>query len=83
MIIYFSPAHQQLEKNYERGKSKFMFSYIRIGGRNHTIVDQTADLNDTVEKIIWSKFLNAGQTCIACNHVFIHKNIKHLFYKNV
>ena len=25
--------------------------------------------------------MNAGQTCIACNHVFIHKNVKHLFYK--
>ena len=69
------------KKNYERGKSKFMFSYIRIRRKKPHNTRPNCDLNDAVEKIIWSKFLNAGQTCIACNHVFVHKNIKDLFYK--
>ena len=45
---------------------------LELGGKNHTIVDSTANLKDAAEKIIWSKYVNCGQTCIAVNHVFIH-----------
>ena len=45
---------------------------LELGGKNHTIVDSTANLSDAAEKIIWSKYVNCGQTCIAVNHVFIH-----------
>ena len=45
---------------------------LELGGKNHTIVDSTANLKDAAEKIVWSKYVNCGQTCIAVNHVFIH-----------
>jgi len=46
---------------------------LELGGKNHAIVDQTANIKDAVEKILWSKYVNCGQTCIAVNHVFVHK----------
>jgi len=45
---------------------------LELGGKNHTIVDETANIKDSVEKILWSKYVNCGQTCIAVNHVFVH-----------
>ena len=47
---------------------------LELGGKNHTIVDQTANIKDAVEKILWSKYVNCGQTCIAVNHVFVHRD---------
>lgn len=46
---------------------------LELGGKNHAIVDETANIKDAVEKILWSKYVNCGQTCIAVNHVFVHK----------
>ena len=74
--IFFTGSPTVGKKIMKEASQNLCSVTLELGGRNHTIVDQTADLNDAVEKIIWSKFLNAGQTCIACNHVFIHKNIK-------
>ena len=79
--IFFTGSPTVGKKIMKEASQNLCSVTLELGGRNHTIVDQTADLNDAVEKIIWSKFLNAGQTCIACNHVFVHKNIKDLFYK--
>jgi len=45
---------------------------LELGGGNHAIVDETANIKDAVEKILWSKYVNCGQTCIAVNHVFVH-----------
>ena len=45
---------------------------LELGGKNHTVVDETANIKDAAEKILWSKYVNCGQTCIAANHVFVH-----------
>jgi aldehyde dehydrogenase (NAD+) len=38
---------------------------LELGGKSPTIIDETADLEDTAEKIVYGKFVNTGQTCIA------------------
>ena len=48
---------------------------LELGGKNHTIVDSSANVKSSAEKIIWSKYVNCGQTCIAVNHVFVHSAI--------
>lgn len=47
---------------------------LELGGRNPTIVDETANLKDAAQKIVWGKFLNSGQTCIAPNYIYVHEN---------
>ena len=56
---------------------------LELGGKNHTIVDETANIKDAVEKILWSKYVNAGQTCIAVNHVFVHSKSYPSFINHV
>ena len=48
---------------------------LELGGKSPTIVDETANLKDTVEKICWGKFLNNGQTCIAPDYLLVHDKI--------
>lgn len=49
---------------------------LELGGKSPTIVDDTADIEDTAEKITWGKWLNAGQTCIAPDYLFVHEKVK-------
>jgi len=46
---------------------------LELGGRNPTIVDETANIKDAAQKIVWGKFINSGQTCIAPNYVLVHE----------
>jgi aldehyde dehydrogenase (NAD+) len=47
---------------------------LELGGQSPLIIDQTADVADCAQKLAWSKWINAGQTCIAPNHVWVHRS---------
>jgi aldehyde dehydrogenase (NAD+) len=49
---------------------------LELGGKSPTIVDASANLQLAAANIMWSKFANAGQTCIAPDHVFVHASVK-------
>jgi aldehyde dehydrogenase (NAD+) len=49
---------------------------LELGGKSPTIVDASADLALAASNIMWSKFANAGQTCIAPDHVYVHASVK-------
>lgn len=49
---------------------------LELGGKNPCIIDESADLKLAAKRIVWGKFINAGQTCIAPDYVLIQKNMK-------
>jgi aldehyde dehydrogenase (NAD+) len=49
---------------------------LELGGKSPCIVDQTASLQLTAKRIVWGKFLNAGQTCVAPDYLLVHVSIK-------
>ncbi len=49
---------------------------LELGGKSPCIVDRTADLDVAARKIAWGKLLNAGQTCIAPDYLFVHRDVK-------
>jgi|JI8StandDraft_2_1071088.scaffolds.fasta_scaffold07250_5 aldehyde dehydrogenase (NAD+) len=51
---------------------------LELGGKSPCIVDEDADLDVTAKRIVWGKFLNGGQTCVAPDYVLAHKNIRSL-----
>ncbi len=54
---------------------------LELGGKSPTIVDETADIKLAAENLIWGKFINSGQTCIAPDHVYVHAKVKAKFIK--
>ncbi|UAB75311.1 aldehyde dehydrogenase [Mesoflavibacter sp. SCSIO 43206] len=54
---------------------------LELGGKNPCIVDKTANIKLTVKRIVWGKFINAGQTCIAPDYILIDASIKNKFYE--
>lgn len=49
---------------------------LELGGKSPCIVDATCDLEITAKRIIWGKFYNCGQTCIAPDYLLVQKSIK-------
>lgn len=47
---------------------------LELGGKSPVVVDETANIKNAAAKIAWGKLVNAGQTCIAPDHVFIHRS---------
>ncbi|KAA6169821.1 aldehyde dehydrogenase [Pseudomonas taeanensis MS-3] len=54
---------------------------LELGGKSPTIIGPTANLKKAARNIVWGKFSNNGQTCIAPDHVFVHRSIAHDFHK--
>jgi len=52
---------------------------LELGGKSPCIVDETANLEIAARRIVWGKFLNAGQTCIAPDYLLVEKQIKEKF----
>jgi aldehyde dehydrogenase (NAD+) len=49
---------------------------LELGGKSPCIVDTDINLEHTVKRITWGKFINAGQTCIAPDYLLVNKTIK-------
>jgi NAD-dependent aldehyde dehydrogenases len=49
---------------------------LELGGKSPVIVDETANIKISAQRIIWGKTLNAGQTCVAPDYIMVSKNIK-------
>ena len=49
---------------------------LELGGKSPCIVDETADLKLAAKRIVWGKFLNSGQTCVAPDYILVQNSVK-------
>jgi aldehyde dehydrogenase (NAD+) len=52
---------------------------LELGGKSPCLIDRTADLEVAASRIAWGKFINAGQTCVAPDHVLVHREVADRF----
>ncbi|WP_420552435.1 aldehyde dehydrogenase [Tenacibaculum aiptasiae] len=52
---------------------------LELGGKSPCIVDETANIKLAAKRLVWGKFINGGQTCIAPDYLLIHKSVKDKF----
>lgn len=48
---------------------------LEMGGKNPSIVDASADVDDAALKTSWGRMCNAGQACIAPDYVLVHESV--------
>lgn len=53
---------------------------LELGGKSPCIVDKGIDIDVTAKRILWGKFFNAGQTCVAPDYLIVNKEIKEVLY---
>jgi aldehyde dehydrogenase (NAD+) len=49
---------------------------LELGGKSPCVVDDKVDINVAAKRIVWGKYWNAGQTCIAPDYVLVHRDVK-------
>nr|WP_317282474.1 aldehyde dehydrogenase [uncultured Sellimonas sp.] len=56
---------------------------LELGGKSPCIVDQTANIRLAAKRIVFGKYLNCGQTCVAPDYIYCHRAVKDQFIKEV
>ncbi len=56
---------------------------LELGGKSPCIVDKTANLKLAAKRIVFGKYLNCGQTCVAPDYVYCHRSVKDQLLKEV
>jgi aldehyde dehydrogenase (NAD+) len=52
---------------------------LELGGKSPCIVHKDANVKLAAKRIAWGKFINAGQTCVAPDYLYVHREIKEEF----
>lgn len=52
---------------------------LELGGKSPVIVDESADIKLAAEALMWGKFTNCGQICVAPDHVYVQASVKDRF----
>ncbi len=74
--IFFTGSTRVGQIVYESAAKHLTPVTLELGGKNPCIVDSTASIALAAKRIVWGKFLNAGQTCIASDYILVHSSIK-------
>ncbi|XP_058799816.1 aldehyde dehydrogenase, dimeric NADP-preferring isoform X3 [Phymastichus coffea] len=54
---------------------------LELGGKSPVYIDGTSEMPVTVKRILWGKFINVGQTCIAPDYIICSKEVQNVFIK--
>ncbi len=74
--IFFTGSPGVGKKIYQAAAKHLTPVTLELGGKNPCVIHETASIIVTAKRIVWAKFLNAGQTCIAPDYVLVHHSIK-------
>ena len=81
--IFFTGS-QNVGKEVMRNAAEYLTPVtLELGGKSPCIVDQTADIKLAAKRIVFGKYLNCGQTCVAPDYVYCHRSIKDKLIKEV
>lgn len=56
---------------------------LELGGKSPFIIEETADLDQSIEQLLFGKLVNSGQTCIAPDYVYVQNSVKEEFTKKL
>ena len=56
---------------------------LELGGKSPCIVDQTANIRLAARRIVFGKYLNCGQTCVAPDYVYCHRSVRDRLIKEI
>ena len=74
--IFFTGSIKVGKIIMEKASKNLIPMTLELGGKSPCIIDKTAKLPLAAKRIVWGKFLNAGQTCVAPDYILIDKSIK-------
>ncbi|MFV8500098.1 aldehyde dehydrogenase family protein, partial [Mycoplasma sp. VS424B] len=80
-FLFFTGSQAVGKIMYQKAASKMIPCVLELGGKNPVIITKDADLVLTCQELIFSKLMNAGQTCLAPDFILIDATIAESFRK--
>ncbi len=74
--IFFTGNAQNGRAVMRRAAENLTPVTLELGGKSPCVVDSSAHIPTAARRIVWGKFLNAGQTCVAPDYLLVHSKIK-------
>ncbi len=74
--IFFTGSKRVGQIVYEKAARHLTPVVLELGGKSPTFVLADADIKISARRIIWAKFLNAGQTCVAPDYILVERSIE-------
>jgi len=81
--IFFTGSTRVGQIVYQAASNNLVPVTLELGGKSPAIVDQTVPLKIVARRIVFGKFINAGQTCIAPDYIYIHQDVKDEFIREL
>jgi aldehyde dehydrogenase (NAD+) len=75
-LIFFTGSTQVGRKIYIEAARNLTPVILELGGKSPVIVEGDADIKIAARRIVWGKLINAGQTCISPDYLFVNEGIK-------
>lgn len=82
-IIFFTGSVPVGRVVYEAAAKHLTPVVLELGGKSPAIVAADSDLDIAVRRLVWAKFLNAGQSCIAPDYICVHKSVEQPFLEKL
>ncbi len=81
--IFYTGSTRVGEIVMKKAAEHFTPVTLEMGGKSPCIVDDTANIRLTAKRIVFGKFLNAGQTCVAPDYLLCHERVKDELIKEI
>lgn len=75
-MIFFTGSTPVGKKIYSSAAVNLTPVVLELGSKSPVVVDEDASIGLAARHIIWGKLINAGQTCISPDYLFVHEKIK-------
>ncbi len=77
--IFFTGSTKVGKIVYEAAAKNLTPVTLELGGKSPAIITKEANLEVAAKRIVWGKFLNAGQTCVAPDYLLVEESVKEQF----
>jgi aldehyde dehydrogenase (NAD+) len=77
--IFFTGSPAVGKIVYQAAAKNLIPVSLELGGKSPMVIAADAKIEICVKRLVWGKFLNAGQTCIAPDYLLLHKKIEKPF----
>ncbi|SMO65022.1 aldehyde dehydrogenase [Solitalea koreensis] len=78
-LVFFTGSIPVGKNIAELAAPKLTPVILELGGKSPCIVDKDVDMHHAAKRIVWGKFTNAGQTCVAPDYLLVHNSRKDEF----
>ncbi len=75
-FIFFTGSQAVGKEVLRRAAEYLTPAVLELGGKSPCIIDSSADIDLTAHRIVFGKFLNCGQTCVAPDYILCDKSVK-------